>query len=237
MYQIRVFTQKGIDCFLDGLQRIRTGDINELKFEKLNQTPYSRAFYKTIKIKKISFRNRFQFGAYLQELFSSCSREELLSNKGLWTWLSFFFFSEISPINSKGTRKIKENAIYVFNPDNYRKYYRHIVMASWDLFFLHRDFSRLFLYSPLHENSDVLEQFASRQNVITNKNLIKAAYTLYWDKKKEKPKRNSSNRDVPGNIRRLVSFVNQIELTYDLNAMSGEKILSILPPEFSGWQS
>jgi hypothetical protein len=82
-----------------------------------------------------------------------------------------------------------------------------------------------------------MEQLASKQSIILGKSLVQVADTLYWDNHSQRPKTNASNREVPGNARRLVAVIWQLELTYDVYSMSADKILELLPAEFEQWKA
>ena len=84
--------------------------------------------------------------------------------------------------------------------------------------------------------NDFMEQMASRQDIITNKALIEVVDRIYWDTKMKRPKINATNRKIAGNIRRLLSLVYQLELTYDLRTMSTDDIIKLLPSEFNSWK-
>jgi hypothetical protein len=77
----------------------------------------------------------------------------------------------------------------------------------------------------------------SRQNIITNEALIEAFDRLYWDSQSNHPKSGAQSRRRGGNFRRLLSFIQQVELTYDLHAMSDDEILTLLPVEYNAWKS
>jgi hypothetical protein len=140
------------------------------------------------------------------------------------------------PFESDGSRKVLENAKYICSLD-YTDYYRHLVAAAYDLYSLYGDKSRLFLSTPLNIHSDFVEQYASRQERITNKALIEVLDRLYWDPEKNRPKRGAQSRNRPGNFRRLQSFISQIDLTYDTHPMSAEEIMALLPAEYDSWKS
>lgn len=66
---------------------------------------------------------------------------------------------------------------------------------------------------------DVSGRFASRMQLISNRALVQAVDKLYFDPGSEgagRPKRGALTRTRPGNLRRLVTVVQQLDLTYDL---------------------
>jgi hypothetical protein len=59
---------------------------------------------------------------------------------------------------------------------------------------------------------------------------------LYWDDKKNNIKKGARNKTGPGILRRFTKdIIPQFQMTYDLNSMNGEEIISLLPSEFNEW--
>lgn len=59
---------------------------------------------------------------------------------------------------------------------------------------------------------------------------------LYWDPKRRRPKRAATTTTNPGNLRPLITVVQQLDFNYDLYGMRAEEILRLLPGEFDGWR-
>ena len=74
------------------------------------------------------------------------------------------------------------------------------------------------------------------RDLITNRGLISAIDQLYWNEKTRRPKRGATTMSRPGNLRRLIAVIEQLELNYDLFGMSAAEILALLPPEFDVWK-
>lgn len=238
MASIRVLNEKGIELFRDYIIRVKVNPKEPSPIDKLSNTAWSSEFSPHIEVGNVSASMRMELGKNLVDLFenNNVERKELLNNPGMWSWLALLWFDILCPIESDGSRKVRETARYVCS-SHYTDYYRHLVAASWDIFYLHGENSRLFLSTPLNIHSDFIEQLASRQNIITNKALIEAFNLLYWDVKLSHPKSGSQSRNRSGNFRRLRAFVQQIERTYDLYAMSAKDILGLLPSEYDPWKS
>jgi hypothetical protein len=101
---------------------------------------------------------------------------------------------------------------------------------------LNNDLSKLLLYTAPNIESGYHHQLAQRQSIITNKGLLKAAYLLYFDKKKSKPKFGAIAKNKPGTVYRFIDIIQQLDLNYDLYSMTGEEVLELLPPEFDKWK-
>jgi hypothetical protein len=86
------------------------------------------------------------------------------------------------------------------------------------------------------KRSDIFEQLAARQTIYGNPTIIVAAYHLYFDSAAQLPKRGAGGKGA-GSPRRLVSFIQQIDLTYDLWACTSEQFLGLLPKEFAKFKT
>ncbi len=239
MASIRILNEKGIELFRDYIIRIKVNPKEPPPIDKLSGNAWSSEFLPHIEVENLTASTRMELGEYLMDIFenNNVERKEILNNPGMWSWLTLLWFDTLCPIESTGARKVREAARYICS-SHYTDYYRHLLAASWDIYYLHRGNARLFLSTPLNIHSDFIEQFASRQNVITNRALIEVFDLLYWDEKSNHPKSGSQSRSRPGNFRRLLrSFVQQIERTYDLYAMSVKDIVGLLPSEYDYWKS
>ena len=94
----------------------------------------------------------------------------------------------------------------------------------------------ILLYGPLNVMGEVVEQLASRQELITNRSIIAAATKLYFDTTKAAPRRGFGGKG-PGSPRRLADILNQLDLTWDLYAMSQDQVIGKLPLEFDRFKA
>jgi len=238
MAVIRVLTDKGIELFINYIQEIKEGSRALPPIDKLSRTPWSWEFSPRVEVENLSITTRMELGKYLVDLFeaNSVDRKDILNNPGMWSWLTLLWFDDLCLVKSDGLRKVREISRYVCS-SHYTDYYRHLVASSWDIYSLYREKSRLFLWTPLYTHNDFIEQLVSRQNIITNKALIEAFDRLYWDSQSNHPKSGAQSRRRGGNFRRFLSFIQQVELTYDLHAISTDEILTLLPVEYDAWKS
>jgi hypothetical protein len=237
MINIRSFTNEGNEKFLEYIQNLKTNKI----FSKpdLNLEIYSVEFSPIIGIEEFKeFKTRLEFGQYLTNIFISkgIKRNDLIGkNEGLWNWLTYLYFDQFCPLQN-GKRNIRETARYLCSSD-YTDYFRHYVANAYDIYSLHGlELSKIFLYSPMHEISDLVEVFAAKQDIISNKNVVEVIYRLYWDKSTDSHKRGISTR-IGGDPRRLNKVINQLDLTYDIYNMNSDEIIKHLPNEFDKWKN
>ena len=162
--------------------------------------------------------------------------------KGVGAFLALHYFGAICKKKADGTWDVKASVRYVPELLDHRKFYRHLILGPLSLFHMHGANADMFLSNPASEHPDILEQTASRVEVITSPSLIKVVAMLYWDTASGKVKETATSFDpVPdGALRRFVgpgSFTVQYGDVYDFADMTVDEILGILPSEFDSWRS
>lgn len=237
MIALRIMLPEGEGEFRNYINQLRSSPSTQRP--DLNDPPYSREFSPRVMLDESpAFGSKMEMAEYLDRAFTQAGlkREDLAGEKDLWTYIAYLWFDRLAPLDGlTGKRQIGETAKYICSSD-YRDYYRHFVAGPFNIHSLHKDNSRVFLYSPVYEHNDFIEQIASRQFIISHQNLIEAFSMLYFDRASEKPKKRAQSRQRAGNIRRFVKIIQQFELTYDIYSMSPRQIINLLPQEFSEWR-
>jgi hypothetical protein len=77
----------------------------------------------------------------------------------------------------------------------------------------------------------LVEQLASRQQIVTNPAIMRTA-TNYFVDPATGQQRRSANRKGAGGARRFVDVLNQFDVTWDLSSLSADGLRAMLPPEF-----
>lgn len=153
-------------------------------------------------------------------------------DKALWSWLAARYFDQIT----KGRTKIKEVRAYVAGI-TFQEFYRHLLLGPYFLYHSARDNPdrvKVLLYDDPTTMNEVMVQFGSYQTLMQNRELQTVIQTLYYDPASGRIKKGAGGKG-PGSPRRLMDFFRQIELNFDLNSISSERFLSMLPSEFSGY--
>lgn len=167
-------------------------------------------------------------------LDSIVTRLELSSaerDAGFWTWCSAYLFTRLCKKDSGGRFKPGEVPIWIAEPNNWKRYYRHYLASIWRVYAAHRGDENslvVLLTGPVNTPGELWAQIAGTQTLITNKSIIHAAYHLFWDKVNLCRKRGAGGSSP----RRLTRVLKQFERTYDFFAMSGEQLVRMLPAEF-----
>jgi hypothetical protein len=78
----------------------------------------------------------------------------------------------------------------------------------------------------------LVEQLASRQQIVTNPAIMQTA-TSYFVDPVTGQQRRSANSKGPGGARRFVDVLNQFDVTWDLSSLPADSLRAMLPPEFT----
>lgn len=192
-----------------------------------------------IEVPNRSFSSRLEAGQFLNELLdhSAISRPE--SDRGLWSWLTLFFFDEVCPADGNGNRNIQDEARLIPLLDNHQRFYRHLLLGPFLIVRAHRDSPEraiAMLCNPVWKPGEIVEQLASRKELVTNRGVVELATRLYYDSDKKSFKRGAGS-DVKGAARRLAALLNQLDLTYYLYGMNADELSTLLPKEFDRFRS
>ena len=185
------------------------------------------------------FKSAYELGKYLaNDVLKDVEKRVISREYRLWNWLALFLFDQLCP-ESGGRREPLEIAAYSLEKDfNYRRYYRHLVRSAWILVSVHGEFSKVLLSpgtknpnNPVAIRTDIQMQLSATQEFVEGRSIIRATYALYYDEKTDRLKSGSATKG-DGAPRRLVSVLNQFDLTYDLHASPTDTLVALMPAEF-----
>ncbi len=187
-----------------------------------------------VEVKQQKFDSRLTAGCYLHTLLEAAHLPDPSRDKGLWAWLTLFFFDQVCPADGRGHRKLGELARYI--PDTgWTKYYRHLLAGPWRIVRAHRDDPEralVVLHNPLNTPGELAEQVMARQEIVTNNTAMATATKLYIDPVTKQRIRGAATK-TNGAARRLADFCNQLDVTWDLYVMAADELLVKLPKEFN----
>ena len=63
-----------------------------------------------VEVLKRSFANRLEAGKFFNELLDTAAVHLTERDKGLWTWLTLFYFDEVCPADGHGRRNPEDEA-------------------------------------------------------------------------------------------------------------------------------
>ncbi|MDA7615164.1 hypothetical protein N8574_01840 [Akkermansiaceae bacterium] len=237
MTELRLFKQKGREEWSKWLEKLRDQPNLSFPDHLLLDPTFTQAAPCAIKLLTPG-RTQYDLARKLATGVELIEKKGLLAKHwpGLWDWLAAYYFNDLCPLKSDGSRKVRALAHYRLDGD-YRRSYRHLIYGPVSRFRSQGDCSKIFLSGPPSRFSDWAEQTASRQEIGGNAGIAEALCILYWDDEKQAPKRGAApNRKVAGTLRRFVAIMKQLALNYDLNGVSAQGLIDLLPREFDGWK-
>lgn len=224
-------TGKGIESFIQYLDSLKTE--NPLQFPKELMKPSEYAVEiggDAGWLDALDLGDRLKTAKGLDDIVKALELKSAERDKGFWTWCSAYLFDRLCKKNG-GRYKPGELAIWVAEPDNWKRYYRHYLASIWQVYAAHRDIEDqlvVLLNGPVYTPGELWGQIAANQKLITNRSMIGAIFHLFWDKKNSKRKRGSGGSAS----RRLSQVLKQFECTYDFYAMQSDDLVELLPREF-----
>jgi hypothetical protein len=233
MTKLRRLNAKGIEEFRGFLQRIRDGEEFQASPAVLYIDDHSQRLPRAIEIESRTFASKFQAAEYLAGILSEVPAPA--DDAGLWSWLALFYFDQLSPVDAAGKRRPREDYHYIPSTEGWHRG-RHLLAGPYKLFTMHGRNARLLLHPPVHQHGAFIYDLGFRRDLITNRGLIEAIDLLYWDAKRNRPRRGATTTSRPGNLRRLITVIQQLDFNYDLYGMRADEILRLLPPEFDAWR-
>lgn len=237
--KLRRLTQDGIAAFGEYLDALENEPSRPVPMKALNDPVLSEALPTDVEVTQRKFANRYEAAEYFDNRFSDAGLSEVERDAGLWSWLALFYFDELCPPDHTGARSLGERARYILEPTNFQRYYRHLLAGPYRIYRAHRknpEIALAVLCQAINKPGDIVEQLASRQELVSNPAVIEAATRLYVDAKTKQPKRGAQTK-APGSVRRFADVLLQFDLTYDLYAVTTSELLKILPAEFGPFRS
>ncbi|MEV7132661.1 hypothetical protein AB0N24_07200 [Arthrobacter sp. NPDC093128] len=241
MSEIRRFNAAGLSAARDLLQQMQGGattDIDAL----LSSPHYTHLISKNIDYEVRPFSDRQEAAEFFHLLLEPLTEDHpaLEYDDGLWTWLSLKWIDILAPVDPKsGVRMIRRADRYILRPNDYQTYYRHYLSGPYRIYKAHLDdiaSVRAVLANPVNQPGEVVEQLASKQDIISNRTLMGVATRLYVDPNTNNLKTGSRSKGG-GSPRRLADVLYQLDQTWDTGAMSADEVISLLPKEFDRFKA
>lgn len=230
--QARRLNERGLEAFQHHIQELRNGGKLPTPTHLLTDLRYSEAIDIDCRVEQRNFETRFELGQYLTEALKDTPPQAIMGDTGFWSWLALYWFDQLCPPLENGTRKPSKPYNYILSR-NYNHRPRHAVYTTWMLVNRYGDTALFLLSKRLHERGELIEQLAARQYLISCPGVIETAKELYYDPERKTFKRGATSQKRHGNIRRYISYLQQLDLTYDLGTIASEALLEMLPDEYS----
>lgn len=232
--QARRLTHRGLAAFRKSLAAMRAGEAVEPPRHLLHDPRASEPLDDELLVERREFATRLDAARYLSRLLAGFHNID--EDVRLWSWLSLFWFDQVCPARTDGTRSPGRDYRHILEP-GYPVGHRHLLAGP---FLVHRvcgEEAKLLLCTPLHRENAFHHELASRQALLSNPAIIGAINLLYLDEDTGRPKRGAQDTARgPGTLRRFIDVIQQLDLNYDLYSMSAAAIVDLLPREFDRWR-
>ncbi len=195
------------------------------------------------------FLTSYDLGSYLtaKVFVEVVDRFSLLSEHGMWAWLSLAFIDSLVKRGRAGDAgKPLAKAHYISQSP--RLGYRLIVRTAWDLVGLHGEAAKVALGSSKSPWGEMAEQMTARQEIYAHRSFWPVASALYampdgsvkrgaTSQRTKEGRRDPKSKAGLGGVRRLPFTFKQFERTYNLRQMTETEIAGLLPTEYQKWQT
>jgi hypothetical protein len=234
--KLRRLTDTGIEAFSNYLAMLRAEPTLAPPVQLLDSPGVSEPLKTDAAVEPRPFATRLDAAEYLHGLLAGSGLIGLDRDRGLWTWLTLYYFDQLCPADGHGKRKAGEDARYIPNMSDTRRYYRHLQYGPFAMYRMHHNKPELlpvFLMNPLTVGtSETFRSFIENNEFLSANSAVSVANKLYYDTMKKKLRRGAGSKTA-GGCRRLIDFLHQITLTYDLQRLNDEQLFAMLPAEFN----
>jgi hypothetical protein len=190
------------------------------------------------------FESRYDLGRYLCDVFTGRRPAELLAPEadGMWAWICGVYFTQLA---ANGVRKA-EHYVPIRKGAVGSLLHRNAARTAFELVVTHGENARFTLQQKVHTHGQLLESLSASQGVVRNHGFFAAAAKMYVapdgkikkgaTNKPKKPKdRKPGDQSGKGSIRRLPLALRRLDLTYDVDALTADQLIQLLPKEYSRW--
>lgn len=234
--KLRKLNKSGIKEFERFIENLRNGGKQNTPDYLLTDPSTSEIMEFELDLEKGSFSNRYELGIYLVEKLKGTDVQKLMGNSGFWTALALFWFDQLCPLKADGSRKPSMVYNYILS-ENYNHRPRHAIFTTWQLVDLYGEHSRYLLSRELPVRGELIEQLMARQYFLSCTGIMQAASTLYYDPERKTFKKGSAGRTSAGCVYRFVSWLQQLEINYDLFSISSDDLIKLMPKEFERFKT
>jgi len=233
--KVRRFTPKGLSVFQQFLDSCTTGSPLPYPESALTDPSLAEAISTDVTLERRAFATRFELAAYLDDRFEAAGFRPPQGDGMLWAWIACFYFREICPVNRRGRLDPGASARWIPQSSDWRRYYRHLIAGPYSIYQAHRDNPRralALLCQRPGRPGDLVEQLASRQEIVTNRAVLAVATAWFVDPETGMQRRGANSKG-PGGARRFYDVIEQFDVTWDLSMVPEQDLRQMMSAEFA----
>jgi hypothetical protein len=220
------FNDEGMSAF----QRAMEGTLDEGTLNPTD-TRFARRVADTAPFMPSDWENSREMAQAIIDACGSVPLTELLGRNGVWAWLAFVMRDELYPRRADGKRKLGEvHRWYPAELNDFQKGQRHLVRMPVILLNSFGDDADHLLCGDPSKPGELREQLTSQQDMF-HPTIQAAARQLYFDDETGGLRRGAGGKGA-GSARRFAKLRQQLDVTWDLFAISPEQLVAKLPREF-----
>jgi hypothetical protein len=238
--KLRRFNHEGVTRFGEFLDQLGSHPDLSIPADLLTEPSLTEAIEGAGEVEPQDFVNRMELAQCLDQVLSSAHIDRIETDVGLWAWLSLFYFDQLCPADGRRYRDPGKRVIWLPEIQESRRYYRHILLGPYLVYRAHRDNpdrAMGLLSDPVSISTpEVYRMLVENPSLVTSRAAVEATTKLYYDPAKKRLRRGAGVKG-PGGSRRLIQVLQQFDCTYDLGALTSERLLALLPAEFDRFKS
>lgn len=234
---LKRFTQEGLEAFNEFLSDLNVNNCATKPADLLSSIEFSVQLPERKEIHPRRFITRYELAEYLVEEVGIDSIPDLEHDSLLWSWLANLFFDWLCPASPSGERIPRQRARLVYSSEG-KFLFRHLVAGPVFVYLAHRDNpSRVIplLSDPVHQTGKLYIEITDRHNLLRSPGVVEAAGRLYFDSEKQAIRPGVRSK-APGKIIRFATVLFQFDATWDLQSLSSEQVIELLPTEFDQYK-
>lgn len=234
MMELRRFTESGIHAFQEFLDSCSTDTPLAYPESALTNPVDSEPVESAVPFQWHPVATRHQLAEQLDKQFAVADFRPRRNDVGLWAWLACSAFQEICTKSRNGRWRPGSSVRWIPRSNDFRRYYRHLVAGPYFIYRAHRDDPQRALAALCQKPGspgDLVEQLASRQQIITNPAIMQIATDLFVDRKTGNQNKHANSKKA-GGARRFIDILGQLDVTWDLSLMPPTSLHELLPEEF-----
>ena len=111
MTKVRSLNGRGVAQFGEFLQQIRDGAEFHANPSLLYADDTTTRLPRAVEIEPRTFASKYEAAEYLARVLAEVPASA--DDVGLWSWLALYYFDQLSPLDSDGRRRPRENYHYI----------------------------------------------------------------------------------------------------------------------------
>jgi hypothetical protein len=185
MKTLRRLNSGGIEAFSNYLKQLKEEPSSAVPVQLLDDSAHSEPLPTSEAVENRSFVTRLDAAAYLHGVLTASGLSGIDRDRGLWTWLTLYYFDQLCPSDGNGHRKVGEVARYIPNMSDARRYYRHLQYGPFALYRMYHNNPELLPVFLMNEltvaTSETFRSFIENSELLVARSAVIVANQLYYD--------------------------------------------------------